>query len=272
MMITETPARPVPVCGHPVVQHAVRPRRDHHRARAAVGRAGRRARRAQRSSPRRRRRRVNDAQDAQPGKILHEMRDGEMAALGEIPFGRYYGIAPTPRRCSSCSPHAYFERTGDLPFIDRLWPHILAALDWMDRDGDPGPRRLHRVRAAQRDRARAAGLEGLVGLGVSRRRLAGRAADRAVRDPGLRVRGVARRGATGGRARRRRAGRALAARAATLQVTVRAGVLVRRSRHLRAGARRATSSRAASRTSNPGPLPVHRHREPGTRDRRRRHA
>jgi glycogen debranching enzyme len=58
-----------------------------------------------------------------------------MAALGEIPFGQYYGTADaTPLFVALAA--AYFERTGDLPFIDRLWPHILAALDWMDRDGD----------------------------------------------------------------------------------------------------------------------------------------
>ena len=38
-------------------------------------------------------------QDAEPGKILHEARSGEMAALGEVPFGRYYGTS-TRRRCS----------------------------------------------------------------------------------------------------------------------------------------------------------------------------
>jgi glycogen debranching enzyme len=78
----------------------------------------------------------DDAQDAQPGKILHEMRDGEMAALGEIPFGRYYGSADATPLFVMLA-HAYFERTGDLVFIERLWPHILAALDWMTRDGDP---------------------------------------------------------------------------------------------------------------------------------------
>ena len=78
---------------------------------------------------------VNDAQDAQPGKILHEMRDGEMAALGEIPFGRYYGTADaTPLFVVLAE--AYYERTADRAFVDRLWPHVLAALDWMDRYGD----------------------------------------------------------------------------------------------------------------------------------------
>ena len=79
---------------------------------------------------------VADAQDAQPGKILHEMRAGEMAALGEIPFGQYYGtVDATPLFVALAD--AYFDRTADLPFIDRLWPHILAALDWMDSSGDP---------------------------------------------------------------------------------------------------------------------------------------
>jgi glycogen debranching enzyme len=78
---------------------------------------------------------VNDARDEQPGKILHEMRDGEMAALGEIPFGRYYGsVDATPLFVMLAN--AYFERTGDLSFIDHLWPHILAALQWMDEFGD----------------------------------------------------------------------------------------------------------------------------------------
>ena len=77
----------------------------------------------------------NDAQDAQPGKILHEMREGEMAALGEIPFGRYYGTADATPLFVMLA-HAYFDRTGDLRFVDRLWPCILAALDWMTRHGD----------------------------------------------------------------------------------------------------------------------------------------
>jgi glycogen debranching enzyme len=64
------------------------------------------------------------------------MRDGEMAALGEIPFGRYYGSADATPLFVVLA-HAYFERTGDRPFVDRLWPHVLAALDWMDGDGDP---------------------------------------------------------------------------------------------------------------------------------------
>jgi glycogen debranching enzyme len=74
-------------------------------------------------------------QDAEPGKILHEARGGEMAALGEVPFGRYYGsVDSTPLFLVLAG--RYFERTADRAFIDRLWPHILRALEWIDRYGD----------------------------------------------------------------------------------------------------------------------------------------
>jgi glycogen debranching enzyme len=78
-------------------------------------------------------------QDAEPGKILHEMRQGEMAALGEVPFARYYGsVDSTPLFVMLAG--AYFDRTGDLAFIRELWPAIARALAWIDdygdRDGD----------------------------------------------------------------------------------------------------------------------------------------
>ena len=79
---------------------------------------------------------VSDRQDAQPGKILHEMRGGEMAALGEIPFGRYYGSADATPLFVMLA-HAYLERTADSAFLDTLWPHVLAALRWMETFGDP---------------------------------------------------------------------------------------------------------------------------------------
>jgi glycogen debranching enzyme len=79
---------------------------------------------------------ASDVQDAQPGKIIHEMRRGEMAALGEIPFGRYYGSADSTPLFVMLA-HAYFRRTGDREFLDQLWPHLLAALDWIAGAGDP---------------------------------------------------------------------------------------------------------------------------------------
>lgn len=73
--------------------------------------------------------------DAEPGKILHELRKGEMAELREVPFGRYYGtVDATPLFVVLAV--AYYERTADLEFLRELWPNILAALEWIDRYGD----------------------------------------------------------------------------------------------------------------------------------------
>ena len=73
--------------------------------------------------------------EADPGKILHETRSGEMAALGEIPFGRYYGsVDATPLFIVLAG--SYYERTGDLECLRRLWPHIELALQWIDKFGD----------------------------------------------------------------------------------------------------------------------------------------
>ncbi len=72
------------------------------------------------------------ASEAEPGKILHEMRGGEMAALGEVPFRRYYGsVDSTPLFVMLAG--AYLERTGDLTTIRALWPNIEAALGWIVR-------------------------------------------------------------------------------------------------------------------------------------------
>jgi glycogen debranching enzyme len=74
--------------------------------------------------------------DAQPGKILHEMRSGEMAALHEVPFGLYYGsVDATPLFVLLAG--AYVERTGDEETLRELWPSIEAALRWIDGAGDP---------------------------------------------------------------------------------------------------------------------------------------
>ena len=78
---------------------------------------------------------VNTKEDSEPGKILHEMRRGEMANLGEIPFKRYYGsIDSTPLFITLAG--AYLARTNDLDLIREIWPNVLAALNWISNYGD----------------------------------------------------------------------------------------------------------------------------------------
>ena len=75
------------------------------------------------------------AADMEPGKILHEVRECELARLGEVPFGRYYGsVDSTPLFVALAG--QYFQRTRDRQTVEELWPAVRAALGWMARSGD----------------------------------------------------------------------------------------------------------------------------------------
>ncbi|MFF4396716.1 glycogen debranching N-terminal domain-containing protein [Streptomyces sp. NPDC001480] len=67
---------------------------------------------------------------AQPGKIVHEVRHGELAHFGQVPYGRYYGsVDATPLFLVLLG--AYVEQTGDAALARRLEPHARAAIGWM---------------------------------------------------------------------------------------------------------------------------------------------
>jgi hypothetical protein len=91
MLNTDTPEGPYPLRGRAVVLHRIRARRADHRLRDALARP--RPRPWCLAVPRRQPggRDHRPESDAEPGKILHEVRRGEMAETGEVPFRRYYG-------------------------------------------------------------------------------------------------------------------------------------------------------------------------------------
>ncbi|HTE87205.1 MAG TPA: glycogen debranching N-terminal domain-containing protein [Dehalococcoidia bacterium] len=84
-------------------------------------------------------REVNAWRDEEPGKVLHEIRRGETARTGEVPFGLYYGsIDSTPLFLLLAA--EYWLWTADTGLLRELLPAIRAGLNWArdygDRDGD----------------------------------------------------------------------------------------------------------------------------------------
>ncbi len=73
--------------------------------------------------------------DSEPGKILHEQRKGEMAALNEIPFSRYYGSIDATLLFLILAGQ-YFDRTQNRQLIEQIWPNIELALTWIEKYGD----------------------------------------------------------------------------------------------------------------------------------------
>jgi len=80
--------------------------------------------------------RFDDWRDEEPGKILHELREDEMTATGELPFSPYYGsIDSTPLFLLLAA--EYHAWTADLELLRELEPNLRAALHWVDTYGDP---------------------------------------------------------------------------------------------------------------------------------------
>jgi glycogen debranching enzyme len=78
---------------------------------------------------------VDPWRDEQPGKIMHEIRYGELATTNQIPFTPYYGtIDATPLFLVLLS--EYTKWTGDLSLADDLAENVEAALRWIDQYGD----------------------------------------------------------------------------------------------------------------------------------------
>jgi glycogen debranching enzyme len=80
-------------------------------------------------------REVNDFKDEEPGKILHEIRQGELTKLGLKPHSPYYGTADATMLWLILLSE-YWRWTGDDGLVSRLAPNVTAALEWIDRYGD----------------------------------------------------------------------------------------------------------------------------------------
>jgi glycogen debranching enzyme len=78
---------------------------------------------------------VDHFRDEEPGKIMHEVRTGELTLLGEKPHSPYYGTADaTPLWLILLSD--YWRFTGQDEFVRARWANVVAALAWIDHHGD----------------------------------------------------------------------------------------------------------------------------------------
>ena len=131
--------------------------------------------------------RLDPWHEEEPGKVIHELRVGEVAAVDVTPLSRYYGtVDATPLFLCLLAEHAAVER--DLELFDELRDAVEATLGWIDRYGDHDGDGLLDYRASVPDGLRNQGWRDSEDGVLDEHGVAARAADRPGRGPGLRVR------------------------------------------------------------------------------------
>jgi glycogen debranching enzyme len=78
---------------------------------------------------------VDDFRDEEPGRILHEIRNGELTVTGEKPHSPYYGTSDATLLWLILM-EKYWRLSGDDDFVRNRWGKVLAALSWIDHYGD----------------------------------------------------------------------------------------------------------------------------------------
>jgi glycogen debranching enzyme len=81
------------------------------------------------------------AREEEPGKIMHELRRGEMAATGEIPHSPYYGTVDATELYVVLAGETW-RWTGDRELLAEIWPNVKAAMAWIEKHTDGGKRFL----------------------------------------------------------------------------------------------------------------------------------
>jgi len=101
-------------------------------------------------------RRVDPVHEEEPGKVIHELRTGELAALDATPLTRYYGtVDATPLFLCLLAEHAQW--SGSLELFHELREAVEGTLGWIDRYGDHDGDGLLDYRASRPDGLRNQG-------------------------------------------------------------------------------------------------------------------
>lgn len=79
--------------------------------------------------------RRDDWRDEEPGKILHELREGEMTRAGEMPHSPYYGSVDATPLFLIVLDETY-NWTGDDALLEETLPAARRALEWIETGGD----------------------------------------------------------------------------------------------------------------------------------------